>query len=144
MSDVEKRGPTLNEEQRARLFQHGLHEEGVFYNRLNFFLVFESLLFAATMSVLTDDTPLKDSLVTLMVVTGIAVSVVWGYAQLNKLVLLKTLEERAKVECPEFAETVRMADDRRWFPTSSANATLAYFFPALFIICWFVVLYILW
>ena len=134
--------PKLEDDQRARLFAHGLHEEGVFYNRLNFFLVFESLLFAATMSVLASTTPLARPLVTLMVIMGILVSLVWLFAQVNKLVLLKTLERRAKIECPEFTETIRLAHERRFIAVARANTFLAYFFPLLFTGCWVAILVI--
>lgn len=135
----------LSSEAKSRLFQHGLHEEGVFYNRLNFFLVFESLLFAATMTVLSEETAMSSELVKLMVWIGIIVSVVWAYAQLNKLVLLKTLEKRALDACPEFAETVRLANEHRYWivrlvRSPSANTFLAWFFPALFLACWIAIL----
>ena len=32
-----RHGKELNAEERERMFTHGLHEEGVFYNRLNLF-----------------------------------------------------------------------------------------------------------
>jgi len=127
-------GKELNDDERARLFTHGLHEEGIFYNRLHFFLVFESLLFAAAVAG-GSERP-SPSFVGFVCILGLIVSVMWWYAQVNKLILLKVLEERCLQAFAEFRESVDLADDRRLLGTWSSNRFLAHAFPVLFLIAW--------
>lgn len=137
MSEIVPRGGRnrLKDDEVSRLFTHGLHEENVFYNRLNFFLVFESVMFAAAMSVVTSKETIAWRLIVVISVMGVVVSLLWWFALWNKLVLLRTLEERAKLACAEFAETVRVAD-RHKFLRARANTIFAHFFPWLFIAGW--------
>jgi len=134
-------GETLDDVKIGRLFQHGLHEESVFYNRLNFFLVFESLLFAVAVAGLSkqDATPVE--IMRLIVGVGLFGSVVWLYAQVNKLVLLKTLEDRVEATCSEFKASIETANRRRVFKFWSANAVLTCTFPPMFIGAWSYLLY---
>jgi hypothetical protein len=125
----------LDREERARLFQHGIHEEGVFYSRLNFFLLFESLLFASALSGFGNDGPPIE--VTAVVCgVGFGGSVLWWYAQANKLVLLKTLEDRLVEGFDEFRESVGLADRKRVVRVWSANTVLTWAFPLLFAAAW--------
>jgi len=137
-------GETLDEVKIARLFQHGLHEEGVFYNRLNFFLVFESLLFAVAVAGLGKQDAPPIQIMKLIIGVGLFGSVVWLYAQMNKLVLLKTLEDRVEATCAEFKVSIETADRRRVFKFWSANAVLTWTFPPMFIGAWSYLLYYVW
>jgi hypothetical protein len=140
----------LRPEEQARLFAHAIHEEGVFYNRLNFFLVFESLLFAAAISGFSGkDAPPRQIIVPVCAI-GVVVSLLWWYAQVNKLVLLKALEERIKAAFTEFRETIQVANKRRWTLRVwllkrlwSANQLLAWLIPPLFLGAWSYLLYYL-
>lgn len=148
MSETESDGNASNAkdsdlERRARLFQHGMHEEGVFYNRLNFFLVFESLLFAVAVGGFGKDDAPPLAIITLVCIVGLIVSLIWGYAQINKLVLLKTLEDRLEQELTEFKETIGVADRQRIFRVWSANSVLAYTMPTLFAGAWLYLLHYL-
>jgi hypothetical protein len=135
----------LSREERERIFAHGLHEEGVFYNRLNFFLVFESLLVAAAVSGFSgkEAPPLA---ITIPICTlGLFVSALWWYAQVNKLVLLKALEERVEQAFTEFRESVAIANERRHLHTWSANKILAHALPLTFMAAWIYILtYVSW
>lgn len=133
----------LKPEELNRLFTHGIHEEGVFYNRLNFFLVFESLLFAAAIAGFSGKDAPPAAIIAPLCIVGVVVSIVWWYAQVNKLVLLKTLEDRIKDAFDEFRETIWLADQRRIFPIWSANLILAHTFPPLFVVVWSYMLYYL-
>jgi hypothetical protein len=134
-----RHGKELEPEERERLFTHGLHEEGIFYNRLNFFLIFESLLFAAAVAG-GGDKPPKAVVVSLSIL-GLIVGVIWWYAQVNKLVLLKVLEKRCLEAFDEFRESVELADERRPFGTWNSNRFLAHAFPFLFLSAWSFLLY---
>jgi len=137
---------TLTPDERERLFAHGMHEEGVFYNRLNFFLVFESVLFAATLSGFSGkDAPPR--LITIPIcILGVIVSLIWWYAQVNKLRLLHTLENRIEEHCDEFKETIRLSREHWIVRISwSASTVLAHVVPPTFMACWlYLILYSTW
>jgi len=129
-----RHGKELEPEERERLFTHGLHEEGIFYNRLNVFLVCESLLFAA--AVAGGNNGLPKGVVTFICGLGAVVSLIWWYGQVNKLVLLKVLEQRCVEAFDEFRESIQMADQRRLLHEWSSNRSLAHAFPLLFLLAW--------
>ncbi len=58
-----------------RLWQHGLHEDNIFNNRLNFFLVFESVLLGVVAMLFGTPTPNVDVIRTIIIL-GIAITVV--------------------------------------------------------------------
>jgi len=143
MSDTQnskqaKKATELEPEERQRLFAHAMHEETVFYNRLNFFMVCESLLFAATISGLSGNNRALDPIIIPICVLGILVSLLWWFAQVNKLILYKTLVDRLET-FEEMKESFEMADSRRLvgrIPGWSASSILAHAFPALFMLTW--------
>ncbi|HEX6041069.1 hypothetical protein [Longimicrobium sp.] len=126
----------LNPDQCERLFAHGIHEENVFYNRLNFFMVCEALLFAGAISGMMEDKPASRSLIVFICMIGTIVSLLWWFAQVNKLVLLRTLEHRLIETFPEIRESIEIADKRRKIPGWSVSAILAHALPALFLLAW--------
>jgi hypothetical protein len=133
------------EEERERLFTHGLHEENIFHNRLNIFLVCESLLFASVVSSLSGEHRPAPSILKLICGVGILVSLLWWVARTNKLALYKTLVTRAKAELDEFSDTLDMSKRERWrgvLQAWSGSTMLAHSFPALFTIVWGILLYI--
>src|SRR5688500_254186 len=77
-----------------RLLQHGIHEENVFYNRLNFFLIFESVLFTALLAAYGSDKQPPPLLMWTVPAVGFVTSVFWLLVQYDKLMLVKTLVER--------------------------------------------------
>jgi hypothetical protein len=129
-----RHGKNLEEEECERMFTHALHEEGVFYNRLNFFLVFESLLFAAAVAGGNEGPP--KGVVAFVCLQGLVGSLFWWYAQVNKLVLLKALEQRCVQAFDEFRESLQLADESRIFREWSSNRFLAHAFPVLFLVAW--------
>lgn len=134
--DVVANAKKLAADDRERIFTHGLHEEGIFYNRLNFFLVFESLLFAGIISGYSGKDAPPAAIATPICILGMLVSVLWWYAQVNKLILLRTLEKRAEELFDEFRETVRLANEQRVLRVWSANVVLAHALPSIFLTAW--------
>ncbi|MES1241418.1 MAG: hypothetical protein ABUT39_07350, partial [Acidobacteriota bacterium] len=57
-----------------RLWQHGLHEDGIFNERLNFFLVFESVLLGVIGMLLDKETASYGSIIILLIILGLAVT----------------------------------------------------------------------
>lgn len=132
-------GNELVPEEQQRLLTHGLHEENVFYNRLNFFMVCESLLFSAAVTGITGDTPRTTLIVLPICVLGLLVSTLWLYVQLDKLVLLRVLETRAEEALPEFKETILLAERQGLVvlrKRKSVSGLLAWTLPLLFVLAW--------
>jgi hypothetical protein len=125
-----RRAKDLKPEELNRLFTHGINEEGVFYNRLNFFLVFESLLFAAAIAGFSGEDAPPAAIIVPLCIVGVVVSIVWWYAQVNKLVLLKTLEDRIKDAFDEFRETIWLANQRRIFTNMECEPDFGSHVPA--------------
>jgi hypothetical protein len=135
----------LRPDQCERLFAHGLHEENVFYNRLNFFMVCESLLFAGAVSGLIVEEKSTWSLIIFICVLGVFVSLLWWFAQVNKLVLLKILEDRLMDTFPEIRVSIEAANRKRRLHVWSASAILAHALPAVFLLAWLYLLcHVLW
>lgn len=140
-----ERSTELHPDQCERLFAHGLHEENVFYNRLNFFMVCESLLFAGAISGMIEGEKTVRSIIIFICVVGLLVSLLWWFAQVNKLVLLKTLEDRLMGAFPEIRESIEAANRNRRIHIWSASAILAHALPVLFLLAWLYLLcHILW
>lgn len=132
-----RKGNELQPEEQTRLMTHGLHEETVFYNRLNFFMVCESLLFAAAVSAMSGNNRSAFLIVLPICILGFVVSALWLYLQLDKLALLQTLEDRGAEAFKEFRESVKLADKRRsWLPQVRSSSVLAWTFPLLFMFAW--------
>ncbi|HEX6369182.1 MAG TPA: hypothetical protein VF006_09630 [Longimicrobium sp.] len=134
-----RRGDELLPEEQQRLLTHGLHEENVFYNRLNFFMVCESLLFAAAVTAISGENPRATLIVLPICILGLLVSTLWLYVQLDKLVLLRVLEVRAEEAFLEFKETIGLAEQQRLLilrKEKSVSGVLAWTFPLLFILAW--------
>ena len=133
LKDVDTR--ELSDEERCRLFEHAKHEEGVFYNRLNVFLMMETVLLA------TEIGAIKDSITGFVIVIlsffGLLITVFWWFAQINKLALVKTLEARLQNRFREFRETIKFADEYRIHRHSTTDI-LAHALPLMFGMMWLV------
>jgi len=134
----------LNSDEKNRLLTHGLHEEGVFYNRLNFFLVFESVFIAAAVTGVSQADPPPLKIILPLCGVGVLISFLWWCAQVNKLILLTTLEERADEAFLEMKETGWIAEKRQGFLFSNINKILAHVLPGIFIIAWLYLLVYSW
>jgi hypothetical protein len=138
--------PESSDAERARLLDHGMHEEGIFYGRLNFFLLFESVLLGTVIQTATASGPAVKRLQVLAFALGLAVLAVWAYAQHRKLRYLKCLEARLAERLPEFKE---IKEGKGGFPEArrrsiSANKLITYAVPTLIFAAWVGVGLALW
>ncbi|PWH12404.1 MAG: hypothetical protein DDG60_13365 [Anaerolineae bacterium] len=136
----------LSNEAINRLWQHGIHEDEIFNNRLNFFLVLESVLFAVVAMLLSasagGNTPQKQIIILrLIAILGLALTVVWTYVQARQKYVLDRLQTRMKKYIPEYAETFQEREKMRW-PFSN-RTLLTYVIPSLFIIIWIVLQFVI-
>jgi len=136
----------IGDAEKARLLDHGMHEEGIFYGRLNFFLLFQSLLLGAVVQTATATDVRIRNLQVLALALGVAVLVVWVYAQLKKLKYLKLLEARLAQYLPEFSEIDKregvFAEARR--RSISANKLITFAAPVFIFLAWLGLALTLW
>ena len=125
----------LDSDQINRLWQHAAHSQSRFDNRLNFFLVFESVLLGVVGVLYSRPSPAKVVLIALICL-GFVLTAFWEYIQARERYLLNDLETQLKEVAPEYRETVMRRERARW-PISS-TALLAYGVPALVALIWIV------
>jgi hypothetical protein len=118
-----------------RMWEHGLHEDNIFNERLNFFLVFESVSLGVIGALYThspnDNGPLR-----YLALFGLLVSLLWLYVQARQKYVLDSLKARDSVALSDYAYTLR--NRRRW-PVST-TWLLAYFLPLLVTLIWLTLL----
>lgn len=117
----------LENDQINRLWQHALHEDEVFNSRLNFFLVFESILLGVV-GLMYGKSVAEMLMLRIFIVLGILVTIMWGYIQANQKHLLDILITRLKDEVPEYKITVEKRK-QGWWPISGTGL-LTYAIPS--------------
>lgn len=76
-----------------RMWEHALHEDNFFNDRLNFFLVFESVSFGVIGALFTRE-PSDDTILRLLALFGLFVSLLWMYIQARNKNLLDVINAR--------------------------------------------------
>ena len=127
----------LDRNEQDRLFSHGLHEDTIFNDRLNFFLVFESVLFATFATVYASERTVPDAALPILAAIGFAMTVMWVYVQRHQHIMLDVLVYRAEQHVLEYAETRALVKSRRRW-NLSAGALLTYAIPATVLLVWVV------
>ena len=130
---------SLDNEQVRRLWEYRLHINSNYYNRLNFFLVFESVLLGVV-GVLYSKPGSAALLVKMIILLGLSLTVIWGYAQGRIKYLLDYIDEQVAKVAPEFKVTQEERKRSRWF--ISSKWLLTYIIPILVALVWFVLLFI--
>lgn len=91
----------LNEQQIERLWQYRNQVDQEYYGRLNFFLIFESILLAAAVQV--DSSGHASSTVSkVFVLLGLLITLVWLYAQARVAHILSYLRSLCNEYLPEY------------------------------------------
>lgn len=121
-------------DQQNRLLEHGIHEENVFYSRLNFFSVFEGVLLTALVSLDAREGSLPE-LSWLIPVIGLVVTVMWWHAQEKKRQFVEILGKRIEESLPEFKDTILMFKGGRQ-KLISASRYMTHGIPAIFLTLW--------
>ena len=136
MSDNDEwRWRKLDDREVERLFSHGLHEDGVFNDRLNFFLVFESVLLATFATLYARDRDISAALLVALATVGIFITMLWAFVQRHQRLMLKVLVNRARQNVREYDETKRMVDELRGWSVSSLSI-MTYAIPAAVLAMW--------
>jgi len=128
----------LAEPQASRLFAHGLHEDTIFNERLNFFAVFESILFAAAASIYANKDIISTLLGAFLCLVGVGISILWMWLQYRQYVKLKVLVLRAEKHLPEYERTRELARGAKRGVT--AGKVLTFVIPSVVLSMWLFVL----
>ncbi|SRR5216683_6577557 len=124
----------LSAKQVERLWEYRNSVDREFYTRLNFFLVFESILIAAV-SLLVNKT--SDPLIHLLGLLGLTITLIFAYAQLRVKYVLDKLKQLCDVNIPEYALFRAIA----WWPRLSSTTLLTWAPPSLITAIWIVILF---
>lgn len=129
---------TFTEEQSARIWERYSSEEEIFNNRLNFFLILETLLLGGVIAFVGQSTPDRYTLIVLspIIIVGNFLTLVWVYIQARQKYVLDAVRRWAYQHLPEFRA---MEDDiySKYWPLKIRNL-LAYIIPLVFLVTWFV------
>lgn len=119
-----------------RLWEWALHEDNLFISRANFFLVAESMLFAAFATLIASPS-VKTLFILVFGVIGLVSSVVWIYlawAQIN--LTMNPIKAKLRKLLPDYAGVTTL---RRRFPPT--NFVLGVAFPVTLLVVWIVLLF---
>jgi hypothetical protein len=138
----------LNCEQRKRLWEYRLHIETILYNRLAFFLAFETVLLAVV-GILYDKPDSPRIVLMMFIGLGILTALIGLYLQHNMKQIFVVVDERIldSGNFPEFKETVdRIRSIRRMerilgiTTKTPALMLLTYVLPILVTLLWILLL----
>jgi hypothetical protein len=126
----------LDSEQKKRLWEMTVHDDTMFNNRLNFFLVFESVLLSVVGLLYSSKfTPAKIVLI-MIICLGIVLTILWGYIQARQRHVYESLASLCREVFPEYK--MARAQIGKW--PLSAVMLLTYIVPALVLLIWIILL----
>ncbi|UBF27606.1 hypothetical protein K9N68_06690 [Kovacikia minuta CCNUW1] len=122
------------------LFEHVLHEDTMFNDRLNFFLIFESVIMGIVGVLYQKSTPSLPIIRTLIVL-AIILTFIWGYVQARQKWMLDCLTARSLKEMDDYRAIVEERKRGKW-PIGNL-ALLAYVVPTVVVVLWLTLLFTL-
>jgi hypothetical protein len=137
----------LNNDQLNRLWTHAIHEDDVFNHRLNFFLVFESVLLGVVgvlFGVLYNKSLPTKPLLASIIVLGLLLTFFWGYLQARQQDDYKVVAARLREADPEYREyrtTIAQLEQRKW--PIPAMSLLTYGVPFVVVLMWICILVVI-
>lgn len=129
----------LKPEEINRLWQHGMHEDKMFNDRLNFFLIFESVLLGVVGSLYGKQPSAMKPILVVLAILGLALTIIWSFIQAKQRSTLKTLMRLLEDNLPEFKETWDELRTKKWRRVSG-TWVLTYLIPFLVAVVWIALL----
>jgi small-conductance mechanosensitive channel len=123
-------GP-ISSEDAEKLWQYKMHEEDIFYQRLNFFLVAESMLFVAYTTLFASPRSIFSVIIVLSTL-GSILTLVWIYVSSRQLNVMRQIAKESQEAVNVYA---RIREERSKWPVSSTKL-LAYFVPLVVLLAW--------
>ena len=126
----------LDLDQKSRLWDHGIHEDKLFHDRMNFFTVLQSAILGMFGLFYNRQPPPGKIFLYGLIGLGLALSVVWLLIQLRHYAYLNHIVGRLKEHLDEFRETADGFSQKKRWRRFSVTRILALFIPILFTIVW--------
>jgi hypothetical protein len=130
----------LGNDQINRLWDYKLHLENIYYNRHNFFLVFESVMLGVVGVLFSRSNP-ERLVLKVIAILGLSLTIVWGYAQARQVQIIDDLETFLEGVVPEYRPAWRRWNRLKW--PSRTMWILTYIVPILVALVWIVFLFFL-
>lgn len=130
----------LTSEQKERIWQHRLHLDTMYNNRLNFFLVSESILIAIVGS-LKDRSEINGSALIAIIIFGLLLTIIWIYVQAKQGYLLNLAKSKC-MECMEEYKAYKEDETRKKYWVS-ITWLLTYGVPSMVAGIWISLLFII-
>ena len=134
----EETAAALSADEMNRLWQHGLHEERLFHDRLNYFSVVEIGLLSVFAILYNKDQPV--GLLIPLTVAALAFTIFWLLIQYNHWRYSEWIHLRIREQVPEYRETVDSyfgtRDAQQQITAFSFSKPLSLAAPALFALTW--------
>lgn len=128
---------SYTEVEQNRLLQHLIQIENNFNNRLNTFLLLETILFSAV-TLLYSRQSTDTFMLLSIIILGLGLTLIWGYAQARQRYVYMSIKKRCIKELREFRDTQDERAKRRW-PVST-TVILTFITPALMALVWIALL----
>ena len=129
----------LDNEQLRRLWENRLHVDNEFYSRLNFFLIFESVLLGVV-GTLYSKTNQAMLMLKVIVILGLCITLVWAYVQAKHKYFLDAINAQCREIMPEYRATVEYWKKTKW--PLSTRWLLAYVIPTLIAFVWIILIFL--
>ena len=128
---------TLEKDQIDRIFEYRSQSINAFYNRLNAFLIFESILLGVIGLLYSRSVPPMFA-VKLFTVFGIVITFIWWYVQYRQRHHLNVINSYAEEIMPEY-RAIQAKLQKEIFPSLSRNL-LTHAIPLLVLLLWLLLL----
>lgn len=131
---------------KERLWQHAMHEDAMFGERLNSFLIIESVLLALVALLKQGEAqgagPGSASVLPWFAVLGAGLTVALWFVQAKHRAMVKLVAGRAREHFPELKETEEILKTRWWW-RGSGSFVLAHVVPAVLLSIWIALIFFL-
>jgi hypothetical protein len=125
----------MNGDERKRLWEFALHEDELFSQRQNLFLIAQSMLVVAYATALDAK---QDGVALAIAIIALPLTAMWLYVSARHSLVISTIQDRAKNAFSEY-RLLYAARSWKWVPFRS-RTVVAYWVPGLVAVLWIVLL----
>jgi hypothetical protein len=117
-----------------RLWEFTLHEDLLFNERQNFFLIAESMLAVAYATALASARDIARDIA----IIALVITIMWLYVSARHAQLVESIQKRAKAAFPDYAAIAKEREELR--PKLRSRNVVAYGVPAVICVLWVILL----
>ncbi len=126
--------PSISADEINRLWQHGMHEEKLFHDRLNYFSLIEMSLLTMC-GIMYNKEPAIGFFVPLVVI-ALAFTLLWLVIQARHWSYCEHIVARQKRMIPDYQRTIDEFSEKSWARSFSISKVLGLSIPVLFACAW--------